>query len=197
MSQTNHWLTAIGGLSLLALSTQPAVAGSDTCPASQAPNGRIFGVTTSVGFDPTCLTFGDGNIEGGIYPPNNDQVINFDPTLSLIDKTPNDTGGLADGALTITGGSSGNWSIDATKVAGFNNLVLAIKVGEKLSPSWAAFTVPIDALSGTWYTDPTQGGGLSHGNLYGTPVPIPAAAWLFGSALVGGLGIGYRRKPKA
>lgn len=30
-----------------------------------------------------------------------------------------------------------------------------------------------------------------------TPVPIPAAAWLFGSALLGGVGLGYRNRKKS
>lgn len=36
--------------------------------------------------------------------------------------------------------------------------------------------------------------GLSHVTQYSSPVPLPAAAWLFGSALMGVAGIGYRRK---
>jgi hypothetical protein len=30
-----------------------------------------------------------------------------------------------------------------------------------------------------------------------TPVPLPAAAWLFGSALLGGVGLGYRNRRKS
>jgi hypothetical protein len=42
----------------------------------------------------------------------------------------------------------------------------------------------------------TGAGGTSHVSAVG-PVPIPAAAWLFGSALLGMLGIGYHRRRKA
>ncbi|WP_209262533.1 VPLPA-CTERM sorting domain-containing protein [Thiorhodococcus minor] len=38
--------------------------------------------------------------------------------------------------------------------------------------------------------------GLSHVFSDGTSVPLPAAAWLFGSAMLGLAGIGYRRKAK-
>lgn len=39
--------------------------------------------------------------------------------------------------------------------------------------------------------------GYSHYSGFGAVVPIPAAVWLFGSALVGMAGIGYRRQAKA
>ena len=50
------------------------------------------------------------------------------------------------------------------------------------------------AITLTWSEIPGQGGGLSHYSQYGPAVPVPAAAYLFGSALIGLAGIGYRRK---
>lgn len=46
---------------------------------------------------------------------------------------------------------------------------------------------------GSVKNNPNAGGSLAGISV----VPIPAAAWLFGSALLGLAGVGYRRKPKA
>lgn len=43
------------------------------------------------------------------------------------------------------------------------------------------------------YVKGENGLGLSHKTAFGNPVPLPAAAYLFGSALLGMVGIGYRR----
>ncbi|SEM01166.1 VPLPA-CTERM protein sorting domain-containing protein [Syntrophus gentianae] len=45
-------------------------------------------------------------------------------------------------------------------------------------------------ITGLW---PDQG-AFSHVTLYGTPVPVPAAAWLLGSGMLGLLGIRRRMK---
>lgn len=53
--------------------------------------------------------------------------------------------------------------------------------------------------SGTWFTPLNQDGGnrgLSHLTFYDSapsPIPVPAAFWLFGTALVGFIGISRRR----
>ena len=50
----------------------------------------------------------------------------------------------------------------------------------------------------TMYSDEnlTSPLSVSHVSKFGTPVPLPAAAYLFGSALLGMAGIGYRRNKK-
>ncbi|WP_295403561.1 hypothetical protein [uncultured Thiocystis sp.] len=45
-------------------------------------------------------------------------------------------------------------------------------------------------------TDDTYGGLVDNVRLVGTPVPVPAAAWLFGSALMGLVGVARRRSSK-
>jgi hypothetical protein len=63
----------------------------------------------------------------------------------------------------------------------------------KQADTWAAFR--LGAESGTWSIDNRQ--GISHWNLYGnatTVVPIPPAALLLGSGLLGLIGIGRRRR---
>jgi hypothetical protein len=45
------------------------------------------------------------------------------------------------------------------------------------------------ALSGFW----PGGGEISHVAIFGSAVPIPAAAWLFGTALIGFVGMSRRR----
>lgn len=55
-----------------------------------------------------------------------------------------------------------------------------------------------DASGWLTYTD-LQGNGTGHAGDYGfnlSPVPVPAAVWLFGSALLGFAGIGKLRKSK-
>ncbi|MBK1716536.1 hypothetical protein CKO27_02525 [Thiocystis violacea] len=67
----------------------------------------------------------------------------------------------------------------------------------KQSNEFSGYLAPnTDSTFGTWRTTLNLGGDLSHMTIYGrTAVPLPAAAWLFGSALLGIVGIGYRRKP--
>lgn len=94
-------------------------------------------------------------------------------------------------ALDLTGTKSGNWSIDLTKLTGFSDFAIGLKAGN----GYGVFALG-DDTAGTWSISKD----ISHANLYGktsspgpTPVPLPAAAWLFGSALLGIGGIGYRR----
>ncbi|WP_295399501.1 VPLPA-CTERM sorting domain-containing protein [uncultured Thiocystis sp.] len=93
---------------------------------------------------------------------------------------------------------AGTWSFDPSKVTGISSsdVLFPTKIAVK-SKDWFFFEVTAGTTSGTWSTKEYLGGkGLSHISFYdtGTPVPLPAAAWLFGSALMGVAGIGYRRK---
>jgi hypothetical protein len=69
--------------------------------------------------------------------------------------------------------------------------------GGKLDGAVAYFRITSDPVSFpvsfTWSGEPKLGAGVSH---VVSSVPLPAAAYLFGSALFGMAGIGYRRNKK-
>lgn len=94
------------------------------------------------------------------------------------------------------GGTTGTWNLSAYTIS--NPFVIVLKAG----PNFAAYLFNIGATSVDWDTInlPTNGNNpinLSHISLYtstGGPgeVPLPAAVWLFGSALMGLVGIRKR-----
>jgi hypothetical protein len=147
-----------------------------------------FTITTTVG-SASCLASGTGNISG-----NNDAINQLG--YVTLDKSDDAGTGALPGSLTFTpptSGTSGSYSIFAP---GFINLVLGIKSGEgQNTPSWAAFLLTASPTeSGLWTitgTPPTN--GLSHANLYGQAVPIPAALWMVGAALFGVASIGRKK----
>jgi hypothetical protein len=99
---------------------------------------------------------------------------------------------------------SGSFSIDTNvlpqSIVDIGIYVVAFKTANIANPAYAAFLFTADTgqcIDAICYWDYVFAGGsdnaLSHATLYGV-VPIPAAAWLFGSALVGAVALGYRRK---
>ena len=69
---------------------------------------------------------------------------------------------------------NGSYAIDVGSPVGFNGL-------EPVPVSFLVYSGSTPFIA-------------NHGNATPSPVPIPAAAWLFGSALVGLVGIGRRKK---
>ncbi|MCG6864319.1 MAG: VPLPA-CTERM sorting domain-containing protein [Thiogranum sp.] len=169
---------------------QPAISASVAvnCPGTAATTDREFTVTTDPG-TAVCLASDSGNING-----NNDAV-NLLGYITL-DKTDDLTSGAVPQSLTAsppTSGLSGTFSFVAP--AGYTNFVIAFKSGEgQLDPDWAAFSLPNGVTSGEWAISGNQ--ELSHANLYAQAVPVPAAVWLFGSGLLGLVGVA-RRSHKA
>jgi hypothetical protein len=185
------------------LATNPADAA--TCPIN--PGGAPFiGVTTNGGDTASCLFFsndgGADNLNGSGDPVN---LLGF---LYLDSTDPTAGPGLANGAVSFFDGggnpaddsdSSGTWSINAALVSGFTNFVLGIKTGNH-DPDVAAFLLGANALlGGTWIIDPVQGGGFSHGILYGVrAVPGPVAgAGVPGLVLAVGGALAWWRRRKA
>ena len=144
---------------------------SITCDASCQ---GLFGSAPSATWSPT-------NADGYSKPGN--------PTAEL--DLLNTLLGLS-GASAITG----TGDIDG-KGSGFNTgyQYFGIKKGGWIAyfknTSGGALDVAFKNAAGTSSEE------YSHVTGFGAVVPIPAAAWLFGSALLGIAGIGYRRQAKA
>ena len=122
------------------------------------------------------------------------------------------TGVHTSGALSVDQTSTGVGTFSIGSVSGYYNFVIALKDGSLGSFQWVAFLLPAGATLGSWSLLGANGEyhGLSDFNLYaqscpstgcpssiGPPVPIPAAAWLFGSALAGVAGLGRWRNKRA
>jgi hypothetical protein len=187
-----------------------------TLPAT--PSAREFSVTPNSdgAGKPVCYLFGDGN--GAAGNPS-DVILAANPTYLFLDKT-GDVGGLANGALVAVqdstsaspapGNVKGRFWVDATKLVGFENFIVAFTTGQPpgITPDYASYkffniTECTAANPCDWMTEPDNSGSLSHATLYGTRsdgsqvVPIPAAAWLMGSGILGLLALGRRRKASA
>lgn len=112
---------------------------------------------------------------------------------------------------TDVSGTSGEWST-TVNLAAYTDVMIVLKGGNGngIDPSnYVAYRAPILTnessgsdyyFSGTWDSPFEKNGptDVSHYTIYArgqtSPVPIPAAAWLFGSALIGMVGVGARRK---
>ena len=156
------------------------------CPGTSSTTDREFTVTTDPG-TAVCLASDAGNLNG-----NNDAVNQLG--YITLDKTDDTTSGAAPQTLTVTPPTSGLSGIFSfTPTAGYTNYVIAFKSGQgQLDSDWAAFTLPNGVTSGSWEISGNQ--QLSHALLYAQVVPVPAAVWLFGSGLLGLVGVARRRR---
>ncbi len=165
---------------------------SGTAGAASCTGGNA---TYTLGPDPvSVLQCGIGNINGS----NNDGFLNSaaGATYDLIFKNDDaNKSPVKDAIVGLINGPNnlkGNWTLNTDVLGGWTDFAIGLKAGS----GYAVFSLN-DVISGNW--EITK--GLSHANLYGVQVqavPLPAAAWLFGSALLGLAGAGYRRKlPKS
>lgn len=200
---TRHALAAgiiASGLALVAPLASAAV-GVD-CPGTVATDNREMTLTAPIGA--VCLGSGTGNLTGN---PASDPVYGLvSGGYVLIDKSDDTTSGtIPNAALTtvagsMTAGTAGSFSISAP---GYQNLVVGFHFGEgspsdaALNPDWFAYSLPNGTTRVDWSILAGDGAksnpGLSHVNLYGSPVPVPAAVWLLGSALAGVMTVKRRK----
>jgi hypothetical protein len=149
--------------------------------------------------DAICHDYGEGNVQKDGAQANwtlSDTVLTYEsgnntlqvPTsMSFLDGDQT-SGDPLEGALVM---GNGTFTINAANA--MNEFLVVLKQGS----TWAAFLVP----SGTSTFTVNGDGAFSHGLLFGSgdsyQVPIPAAAWLLGSGLLGLIGIGRRRRAAA
>jgi hypothetical protein len=177
-----------------------AQAGTIQCPPN-ATGGRIFYLTAAV--DPTCLAWGDGNLQGQVGQESADDFTNgVGSAYTILDKdsgaaiSANVEGWFSVSALNV---SSGTITIDPALWANYSALAVGFKVGNNNSPDWAVFGLAPNTLTADWSNTPQQGGGLSHANLYGiqrvppNEVPEPVSLALLGAGLAG-LGLSRRKQ---
>ena len=102
------------------------------------------------------------------------------------------------GANPGTYGIAGTWTInDANIWNDYSRLAFSTHIGNGSGTpdSWSWLIEP-EEISGNFFIEATSQSswnGFSNAKLYGE-VPIPAAAWLFGSGLLGLVGIARRKK---
>jgi hypothetical protein len=196
MRSASHTFASLAAIGFLALGSQHVAAGSVTCPSSTAPD---YGTVTTTEADfttvdslnPTCV----GSGEGG--KTEYEAFLGADYEL-LAKEEEGAYEGIV-GALDVTGinFNSGQYQIDYSLLSSFTNFVFILKRGEgNIVNDWIIFDLD-GSEQGLWELIPSDSQALSHAAIYGTVVPIPAAAWLFGSALVGLAGIGFRRRSAA
>ena len=150
-----------------------------------------------------CLASGIGNINGN--PANDSFLLGAGSGLTLVSKTDSaNPFNIQINQTSQTGDSSdGTWSVDASLWTTYADAQLGFKLGTGNQPDeWFVYELVAGVTSGTWQFVNAfgTGGGYSHANLYSTetpfvpdPIPVPAAAWLFGSALLGLAGIKRRK----
>jgi hypothetical protein len=167
------WTLAAGML----LSGGSASAAAVSCVATGNSGNHTYTIDTTP--NSQCWDYDDGNVPpdivNNVLPP-----VPYDDALNV----PVGYSALGSGAVNLN--SDGTFSLN---VQSSDPFILFLKQAD----TWAAFV--LGAYSGTWSIDGKQ--GISHWDLYGnsaTTVPIPPAALLLGSGLLGLIGIGRRRK---
>lgn len=172
-----------------------AGAASVSCPGTATTNDREFVMTTTG--TATCISVANGNALNGTTDPAN--ALGY---VTLDSATA--TGGPYDGLLTIGPtplGTSGTFTVNNLLFpSGYTSFVLGFSATvAQVNPDSYLFSLPAGVFGGTWSIttgDPSRLGALTRAYIYGmpAPVPLPAAAWLLLSGLVGFAAVARRRK---
>jgi hypothetical protein len=105
--------------------------------------------------------------------------------------------------LTATSDETGNWTFDAAAALADGLPLVPTMVAIKAGSGWMFYALAAGTYSGSWDTDDRLGGkDLSHVVFYdgfnpdegNPPIPLPGAAWLFGSVLAGLAMLGVRQR---
>jgi len=101
--------------------------------------------------------------------------------------------------ITSTGGNDA-WDSGTFSFNAFDPFLVVLGDGSDTEYHWYLFEGKTGPQTGTWDTSVIFGGkDLSNITIYANdesfpPVPVPAAVWLFGSGLIGLVGIARRRR---
>jgi hypothetical protein len=151
------------------------------------------GFADTVECDPSCEGL-VGDAPNGDWDFENAEVYSLDTNASPAEELAqlNNILGLTGTGDAIVGAfKPPEFDEEASSFTGMPYLYFAIKKGGEIAYFQNTSGVPVDfTLSGG--NDPAEDDLWSHVTGFGPVVPIPAAVWLFGSALVGLVGIGYR-----
>jgi hypothetical protein len=173
-----------------ALFSMSASAATVTCSGAGTATVAID-ISSAVGS--SCLTTGNGNVLDGSSDPVNDLgYLTLDATHTLIPLVV---------PLTFTGvgATSGSFSFTADPL--YEHYVLGFQAFTAApNPDYFAFALADLIVSGTWLLS-SGDNTITRAILYGqlaqneiTPVPLPGAVLLFGSALLGFFGFSRARK---
>jgi hypothetical protein len=203
------WLSAIAA----AFAACSAQAATVTCSGDVTSSPRSFTLTIAGDIAPSCWDWDAGNIPTKTHGRNQDifevasgPAPHWDGKLQvptgfsrLDDSADADDPfeGMLVGSGDLRSGLSGTFSIDGSAAAQY---LLIFKTGvASRDPDWMAFLLPQGVLSGSWSISGQH--SLSHAQVWGDAddqsvpqVPIPAAAWLLGSGLMGLLAFARRRR---
>ncbi len=188
-------LKIVSVISIALLAGSGQIASAATCTSSSFLDPKIVAasLTSTISADVGSAA-GDGCTAMAVGNPVQSGSVNvFGQIWNLIQKDVLDTDVGPFGAFTITDTSSaagesksGNWSIDTSMTGAYSLFLIVLKPDN----GHAYYNVGTET-SGT-YSDLSH--ALSHANLYGrvSSVPLPAATWLYGTALIGFIGFSRR-----
>lgn len=182
----------IANASAFASNSEYMVASAALASQSGITNFQGLAITSAPGSNPSGLTAGGVNTTVGNVQ---EEIANWGSqtgaTGTFFDATGSTTASGAGGPLSSSGdwGNSDLASTALNTATAFYN-ILANGNRSGTTDGIAAGKTGTTTYAGFW--DLTTSGQLTY-NIAVAPVPLPAAVWLFGSGLLGLLGVGRRR----